>query len=86
MRKFGIILLLLPLVACISVPVERKFPAAPESIVQQCPELEAVPVGTTKLSDILIVVTNNYALYHDCQLKVETWNEWYNTQKKIYEK
>lgn len=86
MKKFVIILSVLLLTACVAVPVERKFPAVPEVLTQQCMQLEEVPVGTTKLSDILIVVTNNYALYHECQLKVETWNEWYNTQKKIYEK
>ena len=86
MRNFVIIPLVLLLTACVAVPVERKFPTVPEVLTQQCGQLEEVPVGTTKLSDILIVVTNNYALYHECQLKVETWNEWYNTQKKIYEK
>ena len=86
MRKFVIILSVLLLTACVAVPVERKFPTVPDVLTQQCGQLEEVPVGTTKLSDILIVVTNNYALYHECQLKVETWNEWYNAQKKIYEK
>ena len=86
MRKFVIILSVLLLTACVAVPVERKFPTVPDVLTQQCAQLEEVPVGTTKLSDILIVVTNNYALYHECQLKVETWNEWYNAQKKIYEK
>lgn len=73
------------LTACVSVPVERNFPSAPEDITQQCPNLEEVPVGTTHLSELLIVVTNNYALYHECKLKVETWNDWYKSQKKIFE-
>lgn len=73
------------LTGCVSVPVERNFPAVPEDLTKQCPNLEEVPVGTTHLSEILIVVTNNYALYHECKLKVETWNDWYKTQKKIFE-
>lgn len=73
------------LTACISVPVERSFPAAPEDIKKQCPKLENVPTDTTKLSEVLLVVTNNYALYHECALKVETWNEWYKTHKEIFE-
>lgn len=73
------------LTACVSVPVERNFPTVPEDLTKQCPQLEEVPAGTTKLSDVLLVVTNNYALYHECALKVETWNEWYKTHKKIFE-
>ena len=74
----------LTLTACVSVPVERKFPAVPEELKQQCSKLEEVP-STNKLSEVLVVITNNYALYHECALKVETWNEWYKTQKKIFE-
>lgn len=73
------------LTACVAVPVERNFPAVPEDLTQQCPKLETVPTDTTRLSDVLVVVTNNYALYHECALKVETWNEWYKSQKKIFE-
>lgn len=77
--------LVLLLTACVSVPVERNFPAAPEEIKKQCPKLEEVPADTTKLSEVLLVITNNYALYHECALKVDTWNEWYNKQKSIFE-
>lgn len=75
----------LSLTACVAVPVERNFPAVPEDLTKQCPNLEEVPTNTTKLSDVLLVVTNNYALYHECALKVETWNEWYKTHKRIFE-
>lgn len=85
MKNLFSLMIVLLLTACVSVPVDRNFPAAPEDITKQCPNLEEVPIGTTHLSELLIVVTNNYALYHECKLKVETWNEWYNTQKKIYE-
>ena len=73
------------LTACVAVPVERNFPAVPEDLKQQCSKLQEVPKDVTKLSEVLLVVTNNYALYHECALKVETWNEWYKTQKKIFE-
>ena len=73
------------LTACVAVPVERNFPAVPENLKQQCSQLQEVPNDVTKLSEVLLVVTNNYALYHECALKVETWNDWYKTQKKIFE-
>jgi len=85
MKKFLPLAIALLLTACVSVPVDRKFPTAPEDLKQQCPQLEQVPTDTTRLSEVLLVVTNNYALYHECALKVETWNEWYKTQKKIFE-
>lgn len=76
------------LVSCISgcstaVPVTAKFPQAPKN-VESCPELQKVPDGA-KLSDIATTVNNNYSTYYECAIKVETWNEWYNTQKKIFE-
>lgn len=80
------LLLSLLLTGCVAVPVQQKFPEAPESLKQACPQLEDVPAGTTKISDLLSVVIGNYALYHECQMKVDTWNEWYKTQKEIYEK
>lgn len=83
--KHTIIALAILLTGCVSVPVERNFPDAPPEIKQNCPKLEAVPTDTTRLSEVLVVVTNNYALYHECALKVETWNDWYKSQKKIFE-
>lgn len=76
---------LLVLAGCVSVPVERKFPETPPSLKQQCPDLKLVPSNTTKLSDVLTVVTTNYTQYNECQITVESWNEWYNIQKKIFE-
>lgn len=81
-----ILLMCALLSGCVAVPIQPKFPDAPESLKQACPQLEDVPAGTTKLSEMLSVVINNYALYHECQAKVDTWNEWYQTQKSIYEK
>ena len=51
---------------------------------EDCAQLEYVP-ETSKLSDVLSVVTNNYSHYHDCRIKVQTWQEWYVKQKAIFE-
>lgn len=86
MRKAYTLLIPLLLTACSYVPVSQSFPSVPESLTQPCQNLKEIPISTTKLSDVLSVVTTNYALYHDCRVEVESWNEWYNTQKKIHDK
>jgi hypothetical protein len=67
-----------------TVPVTAKFPQAPERLMQQCPPLEKLE-KEAKLSDIAKSVTNNYTKYHECSIQNESWIEWYNTQKKIFE-
>ena len=84
MKKL-ILIPLIALVGCVGVPVERKFPGIPEGLKQGCPDLQTVAEDNTKLSELMIVVTSNYKEYHTCQIKVESWLEWYNTQKKIFE-
>lgn len=84
MKKL-VLIPLIALVGCVGVPVERKFPGIPESMKQGCPDLQTVTADNTKLSEMMIVVTNNYKEYHACQIKVESWQEWYETQKKIFE-
>ena len=84
MKKL-ILIPLIALVGCVGVPVDRKFPSIPESFKQGCVDLQTVPEDNTKLSELMTVVTSNYKDYHTCQIKVESWQEWYETQKKIFE-
>lgn len=84
MKKL-ILVPLIALVGCVGVPIERKFPGLPESLKQPCPDLQTVAEDNTKVSELMIVVTSNYKEYHTCQIKVESWLEWYETQKKIFE-
>jgi hypothetical protein len=87
MKKL-IVLLSVLLVACASTPtavVKQPWPQVPDELTEKCPDLQKVPEDTTKFSEVLIVVTDNYALYKECKIKVDNWNEWYQTQKKIYE-
>lgn len=80
-----IVALALTLSACVSVPVERKFPKAPEELMAACQDLQTIPQGTTQLSVVVEAVTTNYGQYQLCQTKVDTWIDWYNEQKKIFE-
>lgn len=84
MKKLFLISLV-ALAGCVGVPVERNFPAIPEGLKQPCADLQTVPADNTKLSEMMVVVTSNYKEYHTCQIKVESWLEWYETQKKIFE-
>lgn len=68
-----------------AVNVHRNFPDIPPSLQEPCAKLTLVANNTSKLSDVLRVVTDNYSQYHECSIKVQTWKEWYDTQKKIFE-
>jgi hypothetical protein len=83
--KLLIAVLVVSLSACVSVPVERKFPKAPEELMTSCPDLQTIPVGTTQLSIVVEAVTANYGQYQLCQTKTSTWIEWYNRQKEIFD-
>ena len=52
--------------------------------MEKCPELKQTE-ATTKMSDVLKVVSENYSTYHECTIKVETWIDWYKAQKQIFE-
>lgn len=84
MRKLLLISLLV-LTGCTTVvPVKMSFPQVPEDLKEGCPALKETP-ETTKLTDVLKVVTTNYGQYHECQIKTDAWIQWYDSQKKIFE-
>jgi hypothetical protein len=82
--KLKIIAIAFLLSACTAVPVDRKFPSVPTDLQQACPDLKLVNT-TTKLSDVVDIVVTNYGQYKECQVKVDSWIDWYNTQKQIFE-
>lgn len=83
------ILFLIPFAVLLSgcffgtAPVKRNFPDAPPELMEACPQLKLVE-PTEKLSEVLKVVTDNYAQYHECRIKADTWIEWYKSQKQIF--
>jgi hypothetical protein len=60
------------------------FPKAPVELTETCPDLEKISPNTTKLSQVIEVVTDNYSQYHGCRSKVDGWIDWYNQQQKVY--
>jgi hypothetical protein len=83
MRIWIACLVLVTLSACTTIPVSRNFPDVPPSLNKRCPVLLETP-QTKQLSKVLEVVTENYSLYHECQIKVDLWIEWYQQQRDIF--
>jgi hypothetical protein len=84
--KFLAPLLLILLVGCTTVvPVTPKFPSATPALTEKCENLKKVEGDRVAITDMLKTIVENYSLYYQCSAKVDGWNEWYQTQKKIYE-
>jgi len=67
------------------VPVTAKFPDAPgKGAMEQCPDLKKLNDGA-KLSGVANTVADNYETYYGCAVKSDTWIEWYQIQKQIFE-
>ena len=85
MKTLLVLVTALLLTGCFATPVKRTLPDVPEDLLKACPNLEQIDPKTDKLSDVLLVVTDNYGQYHQCRVKVDAWIEWYKTQRSIFE-
>jgi hypothetical protein len=61
------------------------WPAVPTSLTEPAPDLTPLPENKKTLADLLENVNQNYGSYYELKEKYEAWQEWYNSQKKIYE-
>ena len=77
------LLILLLVSGCSTAPVVAKFPEKPKN-VEICPQLDTVP-DNVKLSGLTGTIAKNYSTYYECAVKNDTWNEWYEIQKRIFE-
>ena len=83
MKRLIIVAVLL-IAGCSSVPVAIKFPDVPKDMLESCPDLKLIP-ETTKLSEVLPTVVDNYGQYYTCKDTVDSWIDWYKSQKKIFD-
>ena len=84
MKYLAIIFLTLLAGCTTAVPVTAKFPAPPD-LAGVCGDLKKL-TPDSRLSDISRTINDNYGTYHDCAIRVETWNEWYSRQRAIFER
>jgi len=86
MNKLLVLLIALLLNGCATtVPVHMHFPQVPETLIANCPVLDPLTEDQNRLSDLLENANTNYGKHHECAAKHQAWQEWYNTQKKIFE-
>lgn len=84
--RYALLLSALLLTGCFgTVPIKQKWPEAPAALKERCEDLKKIEGDKVAITEMLKVIINNYTLYHECSTKVDGWNEWYNSQKKIYE-
>lgn len=85
MKYLAILTTALLLGCSTTVPVTSRFPEAPTALKEKCESLRKIEGNQVAITEMLKVVVHNYSLYYECSTKVEGWQEWYETQKKIYE-
>lgn len=79
-----VMVLVFTLIGCsTTVPVTAKFPDKPKDS-GPCQELKKLDDGA-KLSDVSKTINSNYSSSHECSVKNDTWIEWYEIQKRIFE-
>ena len=68
-----------------TVPVTAKFPSVPDVLLEKCPQLKTIEGEKVSIVDLTKTVTINYTTYYECAVKSDSWIEWYQTQKIIFE-
>ena len=68
------------------VPIKQTWPNVDKDNLTACPDLKEVAETNTSLTDLLLVVQDNYGEYYTCKDRVDAWIKWYNEQKKNFEK
>jgi hypothetical protein len=83
--KYLALILALTLSGCYSVPIKQKFPEAIPELKEKCPDLKQIQGDKVAITDLLKSIITNYNMYHECSLKNDGWNKWYDEQRKIYD-
>jgi hypothetical protein len=68
-----------------TVPLKMKWPAAPAELQQPADNLKPLPADKKTLADLIENANENYGTYYQLKERYEAWQQWYDTQKKIYE-
>lgn len=84
-RYILLILFLLSACASTTAPVLPKWPAAPADLQQPAADLKPLAPGQRNLSDLIGNSNENYTQYYILKEKYEGWQQWYNSQQKIWQ-
>lgn len=84
--KLFVLVVCIALAGCAATPVARNFPSVPDELKKQCEDLQQIsPANPLAITELLKTVIANYSRYYQCANRVEGWQEWYDTQKKIFD-
>lgn len=84
--RLTVLLSVFLLSACSTVvPVERHFPESPAELQKKCAELKTLEGNKISIMDLMKTVVENYKSHYECSNKVEGWQDWYKTQKEIFD-
>jgi hypothetical protein len=84
-RLVVISLFLLSACANTTAPVIPSWPVAPADLQQSAPDLTPLAPEQRNLSDLIQNSNENYTQYYILKEKYEGWQNWYNTQQKIWQ-
>ena len=68
-----------------TVPLKMPFPEAPANLLEPASNLQPLGQDKKTLADLIDNANENYGTYYQLKSKYEAWQEWYNSQKTIYE-
>lgn len=87
MKQLIVALIFVTLAGCASNrgTVQIKWPDAPTELLEPSEDLVPLAPEQTQLSDLLDNANTNYTKYYILKDRYDTWQQWYNTHKKIYQ-
>ena len=61
------------------------WPTVPANLMEPASDLKPLSDDKKTLTDLIENANDNYTSYYTLKLKYNSWIEWYNMQKSIYE-
>lgn len=65
--------------------ISAPWPAAPQELLAAPCKLQELPQDQQQLSQLLSNANTNYACAHATRDQVESWQQWYNSQKAAFD-
>jgi len=61
------------------------WPEVPSNLMEPASSLDSLPENKKTLTDLIENANENFGKYYQLKEKYDAWQEWYNTQKQIYQ-